>query len=223
MKQVAILGLGDFGMFLAQQLHRNGVSVLAVDVSRSRADLLRDKIDHIVVADITQPSALSRLRLPAMDVVVVATSSPLPTSVLCVLRLKELGVKRIIAKAENEDHATVLRAMGVAEILIPEEDTATRLANKISWSNVIEMLEVAAGCSVMEIAAPPMLIGKALRDSGLRNEYHVQVLGIRKWPEGPLDPIPSPDDVIAERNTLVLFGEEKGLARLREEAQKRKG
>ena len=218
MKQVAVLGLGDFGMFLTQQLYRNGVTVLAVDMSRSRADLLRDKIEHIVVADITQPSALSRLRLPDMDVVVVATSSPLPTSILCVLRLKELGVKRIIAKAENQDHATVLKAMGVDEILIPEEDTATRLANKISWSNVIEMLQVAAGCSVMEIAAPTMLVGKTLRESGLRNNYHVQVLGIRQWPEGPLDPIPNPDYVITERNTLVLFGEEKGLAKLREAA-----
>ena len=39
MKQVAVLGLGDFGLALAQHLRSNGVSVLAVDQRRAR---LRD-------------------------------------------------------------------------------------------------------------------------------------------------------------------------------------
>jgi len=222
MKQVAVLGLGDFGLFLAEQLNNNGVSVLAVDMSRARVDLLRDKIDHIVMADITQASALGKLRLPAMDVVVVATSSPLPSSVLCVLRLKELGVERIIAKAENQDHAKVLQAMGVDEILIPEQDTATRLANKLSWTHVLEMLEFSAGCSIMEVAAPPGIVGKSIRHSGLRETYQVQVLGVREWPGAILEPIPSPDYVIKERNTLVVFGGDTSLASLRKEAERRK-
>ncbi len=221
MKQVAVLGLGDFGLALTQRLTRNGVSVLAVDMSRARADLLRDEVEHIVIADITQAMALNRLRLPSMDVVVVATSSPLAASVLCVLRLKEIGVKQIVAKAENEDHATVLKALGVDSILIPEEDTALRLANKLSWSNVMEMFRFSEGCGIMEIAAPKMVVGKALRESGLRDKYHVQVLGIRKWPEAPLDAIPSPDYIISARNTLVLFGEEANLAMLRKEAEKK--
>jgi len=223
MKQVAVLGLGDFGLALAEQLKNNGVSVLAVDVSRSRADLLRDEVDHIVMADITQASALAKLRLPAMDVVVVATSSPLPASVLCVLRLKELGVKKIIAKAENKDHAKVLKAMGVDEILIPEQDSATRLANKLSWSSVLEMFEFSSGCSIMEIAVPTAVAGKTLRRSGLRDHYHVQVLGTRRQPGAPLESIHGPDHVIAAGHTLVVFGEEEHLAKLRQEAERRKG
>lgn len=223
MKQVAVLGLGDFGLALAQQLMKNGVSVLAVDKNRARTDLLRDDLEHVVIADMTHATALAKLRLHAMDVVVVATSSPLPASVLCVLRLKEIGVKRIVAKAENQDHAKVLMAMGVKEILIPEDDSAVRLANKLSWTSVVEMFEFSSGCSVMEIAVPEGVLGKSLRDSGLRDHYKVQVLGVRQWPEAPLLPIPSPDYVFSPRNTLVVFGAEENLARLRQKAEERKG
>ena len=223
MKQVAVLGLGDFGLSLAKHLKTHGVSVLAVDVKRMRADLIREEIDHIVIADITQASALGKLRLAAMDFVVVAASSPLPTSILCILRLKELGVKHIVAKAENSDHATVLRALGVEDIIIPEDDSARRLANRLSWSSVMEMFEFTSGTGIMEIAVPDSVAGKTLRNSGLRDSFHVQLLGIRKKADGALEPIPDPEEVIFSDYTLVVFGEEEHLAKLRHEAEQRTG
>ena len=222
MKEVAVLGLGDFGIALVQQLKRNNVTVLAVDLDRNRVEQIRDQIDHIVIADITQASALDRLSLPAMDAVVVATSSPMAASILSVLRLKDLGVGRIIAKAENKDHAKVLRAMGVSEIVIPEEDSAARIGNALSWTNVVEMVELSSGCSIMEVSPPESVVGKSLRYSGLRDKYHVEVLGIREKQGGSLDPIPNPDTVITTECTLVVFGAEENLAKLRREAERRK-
>jgi len=222
MKQVAVLGLGDFGVALVHQLASNNVTVLAVDMNRARADLIRDQIEHVVIADITKAAALEKLGLPAMDAVVVAVSSPMPSSVLAVLRLKDLGVERIIAKAENTDHGKVLEAMGVSEIVFPEQDSAMRIANKISWTNVVEMMELSPGCSIMEVLPPASAVDKALRDSGLRAEYHSEVLGIRRKPGAPLNAIPSPDSQITPECTLVVFGKDSDLAKLRKEAEKRK-
>jgi trk system potassium uptake protein TrkA len=217
MKQVAVLGLGDFGAALARQLKRNRVSVFAVDISRNRVEAFRDELEHLVIADFTQASALEKLNLTGMDAVVVATSSPMSSSILSVLRLKELGVERIIAKAENEDHAKVLQALGVSEIVNPDEDSAARIANKISWANVVEMIELFRGYSIMEVSPPPAVIGKSLRHSGLRYVYHVEVLGIREKPGGPLHAIPSPDDVITPDCMLVVFGADEHLTELRKE------
>ena len=222
MKQVAVLGLGDFGVALVQQLKRNNVSVLAVDMSRTRVDLLRDEIDHVVIADMTQASALEKLGLPGMDAVVVATSSPMPASILAVLRLRDLGVARIIAKAENRDHGKVLEAMGVSEIVFPEEDSAMRIANKISWTNVVEMIELSPGHSIMEVSPPEAVIGKSLRHSGLRHAYHVEVLGIREKKGADLKAIPSPDTQITAECTLVVFGDDADLTKLRRQAERRK-
>jgi len=222
MKQVAVFGLGDFGVALLKALRANSVSVLALDIDRNRADALRDAADHVVIADMTQASALDKLGLLQMDAVVVAASSPMSTSILSVLRLKDLGVERIIAKAENEDHAKVLGAMGVSEVVLPEIDSAARVANKISWTNVVEMIELSSGCSIMEVLPPGGAIGKSLRDSGLRERYYLEVLGIREAAGEPLDAIPNPDRIITAECTLVVFGEDKRLAKLRRAAERRK-
>jgi len=221
MKQVAVLGLGDFGTALVKELKSNKVRVLAADMVRARAEALKDMLDHVVILDMTQASALEELGLSQMDAVVVAASSPLSTSVLAVLRLKELGVKYLIAKAENEDHAKVLRALGVDQVVIPENDAANRLANRISWTNVVEMVELSSDCSIMELAPPSSVVGKALCESGLRQDYHVIVLAVRSRPNAELEAIPSPDRVITASCTLVVFGEERHLAKLREDAARR--
>jgi trk system potassium uptake protein TrkA len=222
MKQVAVFGLGDFGVAVLKTLRENRVTVLALDIDRSRADAVRDIADHVVIADMTHASALDKLGLLQMDAVVVATSAPMSTSILAVLRLKDLGVGRIIAKAENEDHATVLGAIGVSEVVIPETDSATRVANKISWTNVVSMIELSSGCSIMEVLPPEDAIGKSLRDSSLRERYYLEVLGMREAPGEPLDAIPNPDRIITADCTLVVFGEDKRLAKLRRAAERRK-
>ena len=222
MKEVAVLGLGDYGMALVKELTGNKVRVLAVDISRSRAEALKEVLDHVVIADITQEAALKELGLQRMDAVVVAVSDPMPTSILAVLRLRDLGVEHIIAKAENEDHVKVLRALGVEDIVIPELDSARRLANTISWTNVVELVSLSSDCAIMELAPPAAVVGKVLRDSGMREKYHVEVLAIRSHPGADLDAIPTPDRVISEECMLVVFGREKELAKLRKEAAQRK-
>ena len=222
MKQVAVLGLGDFGVALARQLKRNKVTVLAVDMDRARAEPLRDQLEHIVIADITQATALEKLGLTGMDAVVVATSSPMVSSILAVLRLKDLGVGRIIAKAENEDHGKVLRAMGVEEIVIPEQDSADRVGNALSWSSVVAKIALSPGIGIMEVAPPDSVVDKSLRRSGLRDKYRVEVLGIRLKQGEELEAIPSPDTIITAECTLVVFGAEESLTKLRQEAERSK-
>ena len=219
MKQVAVLGMGEFGAALVRQLQHNRVSVLAVDISRARVEALKDMVDRIVIADFTQASALERLALNTMDAVVIAASTPMTASVLAVLRLKDLGVERIIAKAENEDHAKILQALGVREVVIPEEDSAARVATKISWTKVNEIVELSSECSIMEVSPPDAVIGKTLRTSGLRSNYHVEVLGIRETVGGRLIAIPNPDTIIQAGSTLVVFGEDKDLEILRKDVE----
>jgi len=220
MKQVAVLGLGDFGKALVRQLKQNHVDVFAVDRDRSRVEALRDELDHLVIADITQATALDKLNLQSMDAVVIATSSPLPASILAVLRLRELGVQRIIAKAENQDHVKVLASLGVTEVVNPDQDSAQRLANKISWSSVVEMIELSAGYSIMEVATPDFLVGKTLATSQLREKFHVEVLGVRSKPGMPLQAIPSPSHEFIADATMIVFGANEHLKALRTKAEK---
>ena len=61
----------------------------------------------------------------------------------------------------------------------------------------------------LEIGAQSPFLGKALKDSGLRNHYHCLVAGVEK-PDGTLH-VPDPHRPLEQGDTLWLVGEHKDL------------
>ena len=53
------------------------------------------------------------------------------SSILTTLILKELGVKNITVKAQNDYHEKVLSKIGADHIVHPERDMGKRIANNI--------------------------------------------------------------------------------------------
>ena len=67
-----IIGLGNYGHVLAEELSALGHEVIGADISSSRVDGLKDKIATAFVIDATDEQALSVLPLNSVDVVIVA-------------------------------------------------------------------------------------------------------------------------------------------------------
>jgi trk system potassium uptake protein TrkA len=215
MSQVAVLGLGDFGLAIAMRLVENHVSVLAVDKDREMVERHKERFHRALIADFTNPAALRELGVGGMDAVVLATSEPMETSVLAVLRLKEFKVKRLLAKANNVDHATVLRSLGVDDIILPEHDTALRVANTISWPHIFGMMQFLPGYSIMEIEPPAHLLRKKILETRLREDYGVSVIGIRELVPPRIEVNPDPQRVITDSCSLLLLGSDEALGKLR--------
>jgi trk system potassium uptake protein TrkA len=215
--QVAVLGLGDFGLAVATQLVQNRVSVLVVDQDRERVELHRDKFDHAMIANFTNPTALREIGVKDMDAVVLTTSEPMETSILAVLRLKELGVKKLLAKAENDDHARVLQALGVNDIILPEHDAALRIANSLSWPNVAGLMQILPGYSIMEFDTPPFLVNKRVREARLREDFGIAIIAVCERTPSRVEVNPDPDRVLTRTCSLLLLGSDAALERLRKQ------
>ena len=132
MAQVAVIGLGLFGLHVARQLHLAGHEVLAIDSDAANVQQIRDFSSRAVVLDAREKERLDALGIRDFDVVVVSLGERIDASVLVTLHLKELGVKRLIAKAGSEDHGKLLELIGVDEVVFPEREAATRLAHRIT-------------------------------------------------------------------------------------------
>ena len=61
MKQFAIIGLGNFGYYLATRLYDKGHEVLAIDKDTNRVQEIKDKVSQAVVADATDRNAIEPL------------------------------------------------------------------------------------------------------------------------------------------------------------------
>ena len=67
-----IIGLGNYGHVLAEELSALGHEIIGADISESRVDAIKDKVATAFVIDATDEQSLSVLPLNSVDVVIVA-------------------------------------------------------------------------------------------------------------------------------------------------------
>lgn len=210
----AVIGLGSFGSYVAKTLYEKRNEVLAVDKNKEKIEEVKSFVSHAVSMDAADKENLQALGIQDMDVVVVSLGPEMESSILTVLYLHEIGIKRIVAKALTEDHAKVLEAVGATEVIYPEKDMAINAALKLSNPNILEYLPLISGFGIEEIAPPEKFIGKSLRELDLRNKYGVQVIAIREIIPEKTTFIPKADFVIKDSDILIIMGEEKQLAKI---------
>ncbi|MDE6440926.1 MAG: TrkA family potassium uptake protein, partial [Bacteroidales bacterium] len=134
----AIIGLGNLGASLAENLAYLGHEVLAIDADMARMDAVKDRVTSVVCMDTTDTEALQTLSLEKFDGVFVTFSKDFGTSVQTVALLKSLGVTRIVVRAISPIHATVLRSIGVERIITPEEDFSRQYALQLMTRDLFE-------------------------------------------------------------------------------------
>jgi trk system potassium uptake protein TrkA len=205
MAQFAVIGLGNFGSYLALNLGRKGHDVLAMDKESGQVNEVREQIRNAVVADSTDKEALASLGVEDTDAAIVCIGSDMSASILTSLNLVELGTKRILAKAISEPHARILRRLGVSEVLFPEKDSAFSLAEKLHNPNMLEYLPLVEGYGIFEISPPLEFVGKPLKDLDLINRYGAQVLAIKEAVPDRMHLIPTGQFVIKDSDLLILL------------------
>lgn len=135
-----IIGLGNFGKTLAETLTDKGHDVIGVDCSEHRVDDIKDRISVAYILDATERTALRALPLDEIDCAIVAIGQSMDHSLRAVAALKELDVEKIYARALDDTHRSILHAMNIQKILIPETYAARIFADKLADKDVNELL-----------------------------------------------------------------------------------
>lgn len=208
-KQFLIIGLGRFGSSIAKTIYELGHDVLAIDKDEEKVQEISDYVTHAVQMDSTDESILKTLGVTNFDVAVVTIGSNLQDSVMATLILKELGVKYIIAKANNELHAKVLTKIGADKVVLPERDMGTRVAHNLVSSNILDYIELSEEYSILEIEAIKEWFNKSLKEIEIRKKYGINVVAIKRGEKVNISP--SAEDIIKENDVLVALGSAKDL------------
>jgi trk system potassium uptake protein len=215
-KQFAIIGLGNFGYYLATALFQMGHEVLGIDINPKLVQEIRDRISRAVIADATDPQALKELELEKMDAVVISIGSLLNNSILATLNVKDMGARRVVAKAVSEAHGRILTKIGADEIYFPEKDLALTAAQRLENPNVLDYLPFMEGYSIVQLAPPPSFIGKSLIELDLINRLGIQVIAIKELVPENVVMIPTGRFVVKDSDILILLGPDDALAELKE-------
>lgn len=209
-QQYAVIGLGRFGTSVAWRLHQAGQEVVGVDMNEVRVEDAESFVTYAVVADSTEKKALTSLGITNFDCVIVAIGNDMQSSVLTVMLLKEMGVKKVIAKAIGKRHGKLLDKVGADLIIYPERDMGERVANQLLSPNMLNYIELSKEYNIEEINIPLSMAEKSLRKLDIRAKYNVSVIALVR--EGEIIISPSPDQIIHSSDLLVIIGKRTDLA-----------
>jgi len=215
-KQFAVIGLGNFGFYLASGLFQKGHEVLGIDINPRQVQEIRDQVSRAVIADATDPQALKELELEKMDAVVVSIGSVLNSSILATLNVKDLGVKRVVAKAVSNAHGRILQKIGADEIYFPEKDLALTVARRLDNPNVLDYLPFIEGYSIVQLTPPATFVGKNLIELDLINRLGIQVIAVTETVTENVVMIPTGRFVVKDSDILFLLGPDQALADLQQ-------
>ncbi len=128
---------------------------------------------------------------------------------------KELGVKFVVAKAQNELHGKVLYKIGADRVVFPEREMGIRIAKNLVSDNILDYIELAPDYSIMEVVALPEWLGKTLKEINMRSSYGINVMAIKHGMD--INIAVGPDDQIKEGDVLVVIGHNDDLKKIEKE------
>ncbi|WP_422445415.1 potassium channel family protein [Thermoanaerobacterium sp. DL9XJH110] len=212
MKQFVVIGLGRFGASIAKTLYNLGYDVLGIDSDEEIVQSMSDSITHAVQADATDENTLKALGVRNFDVGIVSIGQDIQASILVTLILKEMGIKFVVAKAQNELHGKVLYKIGADRVIFPERDMGIRVAHNLVSSNILDYIELSPDFSIVEITAIPEWYDKTLKELDMRVKHGLNVMAIKRNEDVLVSP--KADDVILKGDILVVVGQNKDIEKL---------
>jgi trk system potassium uptake protein TrkA len=211
-KSFAVLGLGKFGRSTVEELVRAGAEVMAVDNDEEKVKKISEIAAYAMQADVRDSEAMQELGLSNMDGVIVAMTGSLDASIMATIMAKEEGVPYVLAKAQDEVHERILKRVGADKVIIPERESAARVARNMISGNFLDFIELSERVRMVELSVKPEWMGYSLCELDLRKKYSLNVMAIRS--EGELVTNIDPEEKLTADMTLLVTIDKKDLARL---------
>ena len=204
MKNVLIIGLGRFGRHAAKRMTELGHQVMATDIREDRVEDILPYVTNAQIGDSTDYDFLESLGIEDFDVCIVAIGDNFQSSLETTSLLKELGAKFVVSRAARSVHKKFLLRNGADRVVYPERQLAEWTAIRFSSDNILDYIEIEGDYSIFEVAIPDNWLGKKIGDIGVRKNYGISILALKR--NGELDLRVEAGTVLRDDSTLLVLG-----------------
>jgi len=181
--------------------------VMAVDHDEDRIQKVLSSVTSAQIGDSTNEEFLSSLGIGNFDACIVTIGDDFQNSLETVYLLKELGARKVIARASREIQEKFLLRNGADEVVYPEKQMASWTAIRCASDHVLDYIELDDDYSIYELAIPNEWCGKTILELDIRKKYNINILGIREY--GKLNMNITPSTVLNSRKSMLVLGNEK--------------
>lgn len=213
-KLYVVIGLGNFGNAIATTIANAGEDVIAIDKDPLLVQEISDFVPNAVCADSRDIELLKEAGVQDADVVIVSMGSHLESSVITILNLKELGIKNVIAKANNERYKYVMERVGADSVIQPENEMGQRVGISLINPKIIDIYQMTNDYAIMEIKVPELWCGRPVGMLNVREIYGVNIIGVRHENETKVDTNVTRDTVFVPTDYLVVAADASRISSL---------
>ena len=211
-----IVGAGYFGYNLALSLSKKGEEVIIIDKDMGKISILRDVVTKAIQVDATDKEMLKKIIPADVDQAVVSIGKSLEASLVVCVILKDLGIKRIVAKCHSPEHEKLLKMMGIDFIVDPEKQMAEHLADRLVDPDVIDYIPLESGFKIIKAHPPKELQNQKQKDLDIRRRFSINIIGIKKKTGSSynFDMAPGGDTILSHEDIIIAAGKEEDITKL---------
>ncbi len=209
MKSILLIGLGRFGRHIAMKLNDLDHQVMAVDINEERVNAVLPFATNALIGDGTSEEFLSSLGIRNFDTCIVAIGDNFQNSLETASLLKELGAKKVIARASTGVQEKFLLRNGADEVVYPEKQLASWTAIRCTSEHILDYIDLDGDYSIFELAIPVNWAGKTILQLDIRKKFGINVLGIRE--NGKLNMNITPETILRKGTSLLVLGHQKAV------------
>ncbi len=217
---VIVCGLGRMGHLVCAEFSALELPFVVID--REAGVLEGFAMAHGIAlhGDATSDEVLRRAGVERARVLVTAAASD-ADNLYITMSARLLSEKIfIVARADGEHADTKLLRAGASRVVSPYMIGGHRMAQAVVRPTVVDFIELATRSDHLElqieeteVAAGSAIAGAQVRDSRLRQELGVIVVGIKK-PDGRMLFNPAPEERIERGDILIALGRRDQMDRL---------
>ena len=211
MKQILIIGLGRFGLHIAKKLQEMHIQVLGVDSNEERVKVALPYVTNAEIGDATNQKFLGSLDVANFDVCIVAIGNDFLASLETTSYLKELGAKKVVARAARDHEENFLLRNGADAVVYPEKSMGNLTAIQWSSENVLDYIQVSKDFAVFEIEMPKDWAGKSIGEIDVRKNFKVNIIAVKNSDQ--VNVSLDSDYRFSEEESLYIIGKDKDIQR----------
>jgi trk system potassium uptake protein TrkA len=203
-QEIAVIGLGKFGLYFASTLVNLGYTVIGIDNSQVRVQAAKDDLSQVYKANAANKEALGQIGLADVSHVLISVGDSIAASSMIAMYVKELDIPQVWVKAVNPDHQRLLLKLGVDEVIIPEQMAAVQLASKVAIQGFLQYASFDPEVSFQKLIVDQW-DGKSLAELELSEKYQVKVISTKKLDSDTYDYTPDPDCLLQKGDVIIVL------------------
>lgn len=209
MKNILIIGIGRLGYHIAKELNKFDAQILAIDTQESRLQKVDQYVSKTIIGDSSDLDFLRSIGVNTFDDCIVTISDDFQASIETVMNLKELGAKKITARASKESQNSLLLKIGADLVIYPERQLAKWTALHCGTDSIYDFMELDNNYGIYEVSVPKEWDGKTLAELDLRKKHEINIIGIKE--KNGIRVVLGPNLVLKEDSKIIIMAKEENI------------